>query len=235
MGTIKRLQINSGKEWKVADDKNVTRFYKWLSEAECQAADVSLYAPREAGDISALVQAPPLPLDEDLLARYLERNRVDPSRFPVEDFSRELMDGEATLETQPDGNLLRVVDVVVLRIVRQHGGAVLVEAAGKVKPHENQFLAAHRILEQVLRIDEDYVNFNKEVKIIEEIKDSHKYPGLRSKYRKRIIYGEAVDSISGYCLNSSSDSDDGSVSVTIEGDDGRRFLGCLWKTGEYCR
>merc|ERR1712194_275184 len=167
MGTIKRLQINSGKEWKVADDKNVTRFYKWLSEAECQAADVSLYAPREAGDISALVQAPPLPLDEDLLARYLERNRVDPSRFPVEDFSRELMDGEATLETQPDGNLLRVVDVVVLRIVRQGIGDVLVEAkeinkssekavdrlpAAKLKPHENQFLAAHRILEQVLRI-----------------------------------------------------------------------------------
>merc|ERR1711920_218767 len=100
-----------------------------------------------------------------------------------------------------------VVDLVVLQLIHEGTGSILMETkhtikgqekqmdwlpAIKLRPHENQFSAAHRILEKDLRIDDDYINFRpNEVKIVEEEKDSETYVGLRSKYRKRIITADA--------------------------------------------
>merc|ERR1712137_672598 len=62
---------------------------------------------------------------------------------------------------------------------------------GKQRPDENQFLAAQRILTDVVGIDENYVTFDAEnVKVVEQQSDSPSYPGLCTLYRKRVISAE---------------------------------------------
>eukprot|EP00971_Amphidinium_carterae_P031155 613003-Amphidinium_carterae.1 len=56
------------------------------------------------------------------------------------------------------------------------------------RPDENHFLAAKRILERQLKINENGVNIDgKSVQIVEEAKDSKTYKGLQTVYKKRII------------------------------------------------
>merc|ERR1712039_671904 len=64
---------------------------------------------------------------------------------------------------------------------------------------ENQFLAAKRVLQKTLKINENLVNLdNQNVQIIEEIEDSPSFPGLRTLYRKRIISVEFNIEADGY-------------------------------------
>merc|ERR1719362_1823057 len=116
-------------------------------------------------------------------------------------FSDELVKGEAALVPKPDGTLQRVVDIVILKVMR--GTEVLVETqeiikgksntlnwlpAVKRRPDENMYLAAKRCLQRCCGISENAVKFNTStVLIAEEEKESQQFPGLPSLYRKRII------------------------------------------------
>merc|ERR1711879_690339 len=104
------------------------------------------------------------------------------------------------------GSLLRIVDIVVLKLSRQDKSDFLVETVEKLenkrqnrldrlpaikrRPDENQFVAMRKLLKR-LRIDENFVFLdNMKVSVYEEGKESPSYPGIATLYRKRVISGE---------------------------------------------
>jgi len=143
------------------------------------------------------------------LERYLRANSVDPSLFgrgqakTLQELSAELTSGESSLMASPQGGLVRLVDVVLLKIFEARRREVLVvtrskhdevEEVGlnrlpgsKRRQDENQFLAAKRVLSRQLLLSEDCVKLDEGVHIVQEDKDSPSYPGLRTVYVKRII------------------------------------------------
>jgi hypothetical protein len=196
------------------DLQGSTHHLCWLTAAECAGRGILQTAPEEAEGFSGLVPAP-MGLDEEELVAYLRSNSVDTSGFgrnnakSVEDLSTELVKGESSLRQQPDGRVLRVVDVILLKLERVDTGDFLIVngevfaggqasprihlPGGKRRPDENQFVAAQRILTNFLHIDENYVSFDlNKVTVLEEEADSPSYPGLRTLYRKRVISGEVL-------------------------------------------
>lgn len=188
-----------------------TKFFSWLSVEECSNKRVRLWAPQEGAEISSLVPAP-IGLKVKALGRYLKANKIDPSAFgrdrakTLQELSTELVTGESSLMTLPDGTVIRLVDVVLLMVTKSGTDLVLVvakessaSAAGvgaelnrlpgtKRRPDENHFHAAKRVLKRQLKVNENRINLNAEdVQICEEEKDSPSYPGLRTVYCKRII------------------------------------------------
>merc|ERR1712232_340417 len=178
-----------------------------LFDAEaCDAKQVKLGFAKEQHDISALVQAP-VGFDEDQLEEFLAKSGVNKDDFGKEgsktlkEFADELTRGEAALTTRA-GKVVRVVDVVVLKLIRK-SGEVLCETeetvrgankktnrlpAVKRRADENQFYSARRVLLGNLKVDPNSVVLDeKNVGIIDEEKDSASYPGITSVYRKRII------------------------------------------------
>lgn len=179
-----------------------------MTSPEADANKVKLGAAERGKDVSALV-APPIGLDEHELHEFLRKNDVDVRRFGHDGvkslavFSDELVKGEAALERKPDGNIIRVVDVLVLKASGE-GGKIIVESghtgedgvmtrsqrlpAVKRRPDENQFVAARRVLQKVLKINETLVVFDPtSVLVLEEETTSKAYAGLPTLYRKRII------------------------------------------------
>mmetsp|Transcript_28033 Transcript_28033/g.61208 ORF Transcript_28033/g.61208 Transcript_28033/m.61208 type:complete len:750 (-) Transcript_28033:137-2386(-) len=191
-------------------DQGITYSWTWLSEKACQQKNVKLRAPAKTGDISALVPAP-VGFKQEELEEYLSKSGVDINKFgenntkTLQEFSEELTKGEATLTRRNDGKVIRVVDVVVLKLAKS-GGDLLVEVeetnhgvkkvlnrlpAVKRRSDENQFYSAQRVLSSVLKVDPNGITLNHtNVGIGEEEKDSPSYPGLASAYRKRIINAE---------------------------------------------
>lgn len=195
------------------------RVYSWMTEAECQTLKIRLGAPTFA--FSTLVQAP-AGYEEEKLVELLLQHGVNVSRYgrghskSLRDLSDELSRGEAHIEQDEKGHLRRIVDVVMLKVVRPFStleeerqrrttddGCLLVEAeeiyedgsskalcwlpAVKRRPEESHFLAARRVLER-LRIDPNQVELDPtDVRIVEEEKDSFFFPGLKTLYRKRIV------------------------------------------------
>lgn len=102
-----------------------------------------------------------------------------------------------------DGTIIRVVDVVLLKLTNDENGKVLLQVertypdgtkvalnnlpGRKRRPDQNQFLAARTIVQKQLQIDSNHVTFSRDVTSVEEEKQSKAYPGLRTVYRKRII------------------------------------------------
>jgi len=124
----------------------------------------------------------------------------------LEEFADELSVGESSLARE-GSKLLRVVDVVLLKLTREKDKKVLIQASeqplgGKLSEvkklpgrkkgsSENDFQVAFSVLERTLKIDPEFVNLNeKKIQIIEEKKDSPSYPGMQTLYRKRIIFGD---------------------------------------------
>eukprot|EP00418_Pyrodinium_bahamense_P003165 CAMPEP_0179020298 /NCGR_PEP_ID=MMETSP0796-20121207/5308_1 /TAXON_ID=73915 /ORGANISM="Pyrodinium bahamense, Strain pbaha01" /LENGTH=766 /DNA_ID=CAMNT_0020716105 /DNA_START=1 /DNA_END=2301 /DNA_ORIENTATION=- len=209
---LSKLGVSGGGQWSASDSKGYNRTFKWLTEKQCQDLKIKLQAKQEASDISALVH-PPVGIGEDELKAFLQSNKVDVSKFgegtnkSLKEFSDELVKGEAALIRQADGRIMRVVDIVIMKITR--GTDVLVETVETVKsskkvhnwlpaikrrPDENMFLAAHRALAKVLKINENFIKMNpKEVLISEEEKSSAAYCDLPTVYRKRIISAEVLE------------------------------------------
>merc|ERR1712232_1179269 len=115
-----------------------------------------------------------------------------------------LIKGESSLMQNKNGAVIRVVDVVVIKVVHAVTGSILVQTeqtfpdgtkvslkrlpGAKRRPDENQFLTARRILKRQLKIEENHATLDAQnVKVVEELKDSLAYPGLHTTYRKRII------------------------------------------------
>jgi|Transcript_10249 serine/threonine protein kinase len=191
------------------DKAGLTKIYAWMSTADADKKGVAYKAPEEGDEVSGLVQAP-IGMQEEELQEYLIKNKVDISKFGIgqaktlKDISAELMKGESQLMLEQNGNLIRVVDVVVIKLVHSVSASILVQTeqtlptgektvlkrlpGAKRRPDENQFLTARRILKRQLKIEENHVTLDAQnVQVAEEIKDSMAYPGLRTTYRKRII------------------------------------------------
>jgi len=185
-----------------------TKFFSWMTEEECIRLNVRLSGSDQSANVSDLVPAP-IGLKVRALERYLRANSVDPSLFgqgqakTLQELSAELTSGESSLMTSPHGELVRLVDVVLLKIFRARRREVLVvtrakqdetEEVGlnrlpgtKRRPDENHFLAAKRVLSRQLLLSEDRVKLDQGVHIVQEDKDSPSYPGLQTVYVKRII------------------------------------------------
>lgn len=197
------------KDWFHQDATGNTKYFAWMTDTECAKNDVQYKAPEEGEEVSGLVQAP-IGLEESELRRYFETNKVDISKFgtgaakSLSDISVELIKGESSLMQDTDGSVLRVVDVVVLKLIHSVTGSILVQTrqtfpdgqtvtlnrlpGAKRRADENQFLTARRILKRQLKIEENHVTLDAaNVEVAEEEKESLAYPGLRTIYRKRII------------------------------------------------
>jgi serine/threonine protein kinase len=191
------------------DKANLTKTFEWKTTAQCDKDKVTYKAPDEGDEVSGLVQAP-IGMNEEQLEKYLRDNKVDMTKFGIgqaktlKDISGELMKGESTLMLDQDGKLIRVVDVVVIKLVHSVSQSILVQTrqtlpsgeatelkrlpGAKRRPDENQFLTARRILKRQLKIEENHVTLDAQnVQVAEEDKTSLAYPGLRTTYRKRII------------------------------------------------
>lgn len=184
--------------------------YVWMTERACEEnGKIKLRAPAEGEEISGLIQAP-IGYSLEELTEFLDKHGVDTTRFgqnnakTLQEFSTELIKGEASL-MQRDGQVIRVVDIVCLLLHKGQDLLVMtwethpdktkhklnLLPGAKRRPDENQFLTAQRILKRQLKLDENCVNLNAtDVKILEEEKDSHSYPGMHTLYRKRIIMAE---------------------------------------------
>jgi len=197
--------------WSFEDSRHNTKFFTWMSEKQCQENRVNLRAPTNCDEVSGLVQAP-IGYDEETLRAFLEEHKIDSSEFgkgqtkTLKEFSNELIKGESSLMVEKNGAVLRIVDIVLLKLTRAGSTELLVETGetrpegfivhnrlpgSKRRPDENQFVTARRILRRQLMVSENCVNLHaKDVQIMEEQKDSLSYPGLTTIYRKRVIKGE---------------------------------------------
>jgi len=189
--------------------------YAWLSPV--QVNDPQITGESKAGaDFSTLVY-PPIGLEEDELLRYLQTSLIDTDRWgtgtarSVHEFAEELVKGEATLQKMPNGQVKRIVDVVIVKLVRRGAQDVLVELEETVKDSrqdlrrlpavkrrsdEHQFLAARRLITQFLRLNENFVRLDtSDVRVVEEEKQSVSYPGLATVYRKRYLRAVLDDDV----------------------------------------
>jgi len=204
--------MEGGGKWSFEDSRHNTKFFTWMSETQCERSKVNLRAPRNCDEVSGLVQAP-IGYDEETLKSFLEEHKIDPTQFgkgqtkTLKEFSNELIRGESSLMVEKNGAVLRIVDIVLLKLTKAGTSEILVETGeerpekivhnrlpgSKRRPDENQFVTARRILRRQLMMGENYVNLHaKDVQIMEEQKDSSSYPGLATIYRKRIIKGEII-------------------------------------------
>lgn len=206
---IDPARFESTYEWSKQDAHGVTKYFRWLEQSQCDEQGIVYKVPAEEIETSALVQAP-IGLNVEDLTNYLTEYKVDIAKFgeghakSLEDFSAELLKGESSLCHSNDGSIIRVVDVVLLKLVNSENGKVLVQASQthgdgsvvtlnrfpgtKRRPDENQFLTARTIVQRHLKINNNHVTCSaKDVQDVEEEKPSLAYPGLRTVYRKRIV------------------------------------------------
>jgi len=124
--TIARNQIVEGmvvSKSAVPKGKNPSEKLIWCTEKAADALRVRLWGAAEGADASSLV-APPVGMNTEDLASYLEANNFEVSKFgddpevPLRELSNELMRGACTLIKRPDGTVARFVDVLQLKISR---------------------------------------------------------------------------------------------------------------------
>jgi len=207
--------------WKATDQQGYVKTLAWMTEAAAQEKGVKLKA-EGAEAVSTLVRAP-IGLDAEALTKQLVELGMDVSKYGQEDktisikeLSTQLIKGEATLVRAPDGQALRVVDVVLLIVRNPANASLLVQAeqelpdgskvalnrlpGNKCRPDENHFLSARRILRSGLEIGDNEVKLSKDVRVVEEEAasvekrqwDLSYYGGLKTVYRKRLIKAELV-------------------------------------------
>jgi len=197
------------KDWFKEDKAKNTKYFAWKMDKDCAKLGIKFKQPEDGDDVSGLVQAP-IGLEEAALLEYFKKNNVDISKFgqgqakTLKDISAELIKGESSLMNDTDGSVIRIVDVVVIKLVHSVTQSILVQTeqtfpdgakvslkrlpGAKRRPDENQFLTARRILKRQLKVEENHVSLDAGgVQVAEEEKDSLAYPGLRTIYRKRII------------------------------------------------
>merc|ERR1711865_66573 len=98
--------------------KNI-KVFQWKTKGQCDADKIKINAPAEGEEVSGLVQAP-IGFGEDELTHFLTKNGVDTDVFgngrakTLKEFSNELIKGESSLMVQPDGKVVRIVDVVLI-------------------------------------------------------------------------------------------------------------------------
>jgi len=205
---LAKVGLPSFGAWHATDAEGNTKFFSWMTSAQCDERKVNLYPQTQ--EISTLVRAP-IGLNEEALRRHLTDCGIDvrqfggPSTKTLKEFSTELVRGESTLAEDSSGALLRVVDIVLVIISRHGGSELLVQSehissdgtqtklnrvpGAKRRPDENQFLCARRVIRRQLEVDDNRVDLDRDVQVIEQEEDSTAYPGLQTVCRKRLIRG----------------------------------------------
>lgn len=199
----------SANQWSFKGDENLTRMFEWLSEAECNRRHIQVTPPAKSTASSALVD-PPLGFDEEQLESFLESNKVVVSTFgkgqahSLADFANEMVKGDSTLMMDRNKRLVRVVDVVLMKLVSKRTGKVLVQTdiqfadkstkkldrlpGMKKRPDENAYITAKKVITKTLCMDENDVIIDPgRVEEFEDEQASVNYPGLPTVYHKRII------------------------------------------------
>jgi len=156
--------------WHFQDTKQNTKYFTWMSEKKCVESNVNLRAPKEIDEVSGLVQAP-IGYDEETLTNTLKDHGILVDKFgqkgtrTLKEFSNELIKGESSLMKDKDDKLVRIVDIVLLRLTKAGTKELLIETGevrqegtishnrlpgSKRRPDENQFVTARRILRRQL-------------------------------------------------------------------------------------
>lgn len=200
-------------EWSFTDEDGNTKTFNWMTERGALSRKVKLKASG-IETVSALVRAP-TGLNEEQLRAQLVDAGLDITLYghggksrSLKEFSAELVSGESKLVKCPAGSLMRVVDVVILILTNLNTGDILVQTVretqnghktmltrlpgAKCRPDENTFLCAHRILRRQLDIDENEVRLLQDIMSCDEEKASDLYPGVKTLYRKRLVYAELI-------------------------------------------
>jgi len=209
--TLQKVGLPSFAAWEFTDKSGNKKVFNWLTEDMAKAKKVKLKA-EGAEVVSTLVRAP-IGMNEEQLHKTLLESDIDVSRYgqsgktkSLKEFAAELVRGESTITKDRSGQLLRVVDVVLLIVKDVSSGDILVQQAheradghkstlnrlpgAKCRPDENQFLSARRILRRQLDIDENEVRLVTNVLYVEEEKPTDLYPNIKTVYRKRLIKAE---------------------------------------------
>jgi len=213
---LNRFGLPDGTAWTAEDPRKNVKYLQWKTESEVVAAGVS-FGDKSGENVSSLVHAP-IGMGEEVLANFLEKGGVDTSRFgqgahkTLAEFSLETVRGESSVIMSKAGKVLRMVDLVLLKINNPTTGELLVQTeqvnpngsklnlqrlpGGKRRPDESQFLTARRILRQMLRIDEDQVSFDVDgvthFEAEEEESNDVDYPGIRTTYRTHVVPAQIV-------------------------------------------
>eukprot|EP00928_Gymnodinium_smaydae_P020352 TRINITY_DN17867_c0_g4_i1.p1 TRINITY_DN17867_c0_g4~~TRINITY_DN17867_c0_g4_i1.p1 ORF type:complete len:778 (-),score=158.85 TRINITY_DN17867_c0_g4_i1:186-2474(-) len=150
-------------------------------------------------------------VDVGMVDKMLREHGIDSSKFGVggartlEQFANEVRIGSALLmlDASSHKKLVRVVDVVLLRVVS--GGKFLVEQSEtfadgrgrdnlnrlpgtKREPHENKRTCAARIASTMLNLGGSQLSYDfTKQEVFEEEEESRSYPGVLTVYRKAII------------------------------------------------
>lgn len=196
-----------------AKERNCTRTLRWITEEEAEASHMKLEVG-SSSKVSSLVLAP-IGLKEDELKHYLIDLKIDVSQYgqngakTLKEFSEELIKGDVRIVKDKNGAGYVVSEVVnlcmqksdgeILFQVKQEGPGkyindkVLVPCA-KLRPDENTFLVAKRIIRKQFLIDPNQVYLDTDVTLSQEERSTTAYPGLRFVEREHVITANADES-----------------------------------------
>jgi len=206
-----RIGLPNHSDWQAEDNKKNIKFFGWMLEKDAAKKQVKMKA-EGSEEVSGLVMAP-IGMKENQLAEFLGAHNVDIDQYgknqskTLKEFSTELIKGESSLIEEASGEVIRVVDLVIIKIVNSFAGDLLVQSeqtspdgaktvlnrlpGAKKRPDESQFLTARRILRKQLKIDENQVRLDAaNCEYFEEERAAPGFPGVRTVYRKRLITAE---------------------------------------------
>ncbi|CAK9002652.1 unnamed protein product [Durusdinium trenchii] len=218
--TKRQLQNHKHKKFVVADKivQGGKASYEWWSEDQALwhwhlPAMLSLRKKDKLLDFENLAAAPKDdPMDLAMFRKTLVEHNIDPNQFGVgkakgiEQLAKEVETGASRLmlDAQQHKKLVRVVDIVVLKLRPDDGSRLLVEfkeqfpdgreretlrlPGTKKEPHENARQTSERILREMMNMDPSMVTFDfSTVERQEEETDSPSFPGVTTVYRKELV------------------------------------------------
>lgn len=213
---FKSLSQHANVNFEVIDKRTKKKSnFEWWTPAKCKqhvVIDESKAVPYKEDDTKSNVES-----SEESIRSMLEDHGIKTHNFGTGqakkfvEFVLEVQSGQSRLmlDATKHKNVVRVVDVVLLRITSGTGAnkkyllksgekypdgrmreGNLQLAGTKKLPYENAMQTAHRLLEDRLSMKACKVVWNKaNQEFFEDDEDSPSYPGVRTVYRKEIIEG----------------------------------------------
>lgn len=205
-GVLTRLGLLNREPWSWKDSVGEVRHFGWVDALEAGTLAGAPGCPSAA--TSRLVPAPCGPTLAQL-KRHMKRKGVDISpttHKSLEDLFAETRKGDAALMLDPTGDITHVIDVVMIQVVHKASCTVLVETervsadgvkekearlpSARRRADENHFFTVWRILGEQLALEAEMVAVDPgDVRCFEEEKESSRFPGLRTLFRKRLMKG----------------------------------------------
>lgn len=208
---VERLNLDSGKDFVLQSEMGDTRTWSWWPKQHCDAENIVMNG--QVGNDFHFTRATPIDTKGEwtieLLIETLKEGKVDVSSYgtgtaySLENFKTELDNGAASLMRGVNGELVRVVDVVTVRInspakkvllerkTRLQDGRVLVRnrlPGTKRLPNENVWQAAGRVVAQFSPNIRDNVIIRVGQEETQNIaQESGSYPGIQTVYRKTFV------------------------------------------------